>query len=84
MLEELQSSITVTLHKRKHMFLLKKQKSVHKQEVQSKKCDNKFMNEIWECGFVFLLKKKISVVVSLCLSCNDFYLGLCRLTVPKL
>lgn len=40
------------------MFLLKKQKSVHKQEVQGKKCDNKFMNEIWECGFVFLLKKK--------------------------
>lgn len=39
------------------MFLLKKEKSVHKQEVQWKKCDNKFMNEIWECGFVFLLKK---------------------------
>lgn len=64
------------------MFLLKKQKSVHKQEVQSKKCDNKFMNEIWECGLVFLLKK-FSVMVSLCLFCNDFYLGLCGLTVPK-
>lgn len=66
------------------MLLHKKQNSIHKQDVQWRKCDNKFMNEIWECGFVFLLKKNFSVVVSLCLFYNDFYLGLCGLTAPKL